>query len=64
MLRLCGGAMIGSWKFFTCWNLTKEHIDKYDNYGTLEYILEHYKEAFLSDMFLLPIIGLVGVIGM
>ena len=38
MLTLCGGAMIGSYKFFTCWNMTKEHIDKSDNYGTLEYI--------------------------
>ena len=63
-LTLCGGTMIGSWRLLICFNLTKEEIDKFDNYGTLEYILENNKEAFLSDMILLPIIGLVGVIGM
>ena len=62
-LLLCGGATVGSWIFFTCWNMTKEQIDKFDDYGTLKFIMESNKAAFYSDIVILPIICLLGVTG-
>ena len=64
-LTLCAGTMVGSWKFFTCWNLTKEEIDRYNNFGTFKYITDNkIKVAFFTDMVLLPIICVLGLIGM
>ena len=62
-LTLCGGATVGSWIFFTCWNLTKEDIDRYDDYGTFKFIIEKNKAAFYCDMVILPVICLLGVTG-
>ena len=64
ILTHCGGAMIGSVKVFFCWNETKDTIDKTDSFGTFEYIMENTKEAFVSDMVILPIIWLIGTVGM
>ena len=63
-LTLCGGAMFGSDRFFTCWNMTKEDIDKYDTYGTFKFIVENNIVAFVSDMVILLIVGTLGLIGL
>ena len=63
-LTLCAGTMVGSLRVFFCWNLTKEDIEKYDNFGSLEFITENdFKVAFFTDMVLLPIICVLGLIG-
>ena len=39
-IRLCVGAMMGDQVVHTCWNLTKEDIDKFAEYWTFAYVME------------------------
>ena len=63
-LTMCFGLMTApNTKFFTCFNSTKEAIDKYATYQTFDYIMENLKEAFISDLVIMPLIFILGIFG-
>ena len=62
-IPLCIGGVIGPSVELYCWNSTKEDVDKYAKYRTFEFVLENTKEAFISDMVVLPLVFILGVFG-
>ena len=40
-LTLCYGAMVGTYKSFACFNVTKAEIDANDDYGTFQWVFEN-----------------------
>lgn len=62
-ITLCAGLVAGPHRSFFCYNQTKQAIDKYAKYQTFDFVWENSKEAFLSDMIILPVIFVIGSIG-
>ena len=62
-ITLCYGAIVGPFKFFSCFKIRKAEIDKASDYGTFKCVLENLKTVFILDMVILPIIFLLGTFG-
>ena len=62
-ITLCYGAMVGTYKSFNCFNVTKAEIDANDDYGTFRWVFENAKTAFLSDIIIMPLIFFIGIFG-
>ena len=62
-ITLCTGVMCGSHKIFICYNTSQEKIDKYATYQTFDFVMENLKEAFLTDMIIMPLVFIFGVFG-
>ena len=62
-ITLCYGAIVGPFKVFSCFNMTKAEIDKASDYGTFKWVLENFKTPFILEMVILPIIFLLGTFG-
>ena len=62
-ITLCYGAIVGPFKIFSCFNITKAEIDKTSDYGTFKCVLENLKTVFILDTVILPIKFLLGTFG-
>ena len=62
-ITLCIGVMLGSQKIFICYNTSQEALDKYATYQTFDFVMANVKEAFLTDMIILPLVLIFGVFG-
>ena len=62
-ITLCGGVMLGPQKVFICYNTSQEGLDKYAKYQTFDFVMENIKEAFLTDVIIMPLVFIFGVFG-
>ena len=63
-ITLCAGYLMpGDTKDLFCYNVTQKELDKYATYQTFDFIMENVKEAFLTDMVVLPLVFIFGIFG-